>query len=93
MVIPARTSFDPLAPAAKGRPSRVGTRSRLVRTGIIGQFLSPTDVELLRGHENGSLQSMRRIQLSEPGASDHMTKHGDWQKQICWPELDVGGPR
>jgi len=33
-VIPARTSFDPLAPAAKGRPSRVGTRSRLVRTGI-----------------------------------------------------------
>jgi len=34
-VIPARTSFDPLAPAAKGRPSRVGTRSRLVRTGII----------------------------------------------------------
>ena len=34
LVIPARTSFDPLAPAAKGRPSRVGTRSRLVRTGI-----------------------------------------------------------
>ena len=34
-LIPARTSFDPLVPAAKGRPSRVGTRSRLVRTGII----------------------------------------------------------
>ena len=34
MVIPARTSFDPLAPAAKGRPSRVGTKSRLMRTGI-----------------------------------------------------------
>ena len=36
-LIPARTSFDPLAPAAKGRPSRVGTRSKLVRTGISRQ--------------------------------------------------------
>jgi len=37
-LIPARTSFDPLAPAAKGRPSCVGTRSRLVRTGMTRSF-------------------------------------------------------
>jgi len=40
-LIPARTSFDPLVPAAKGRLSRVSTRSRLVRTGITGLTLNP----------------------------------------------------
>ena len=45
-LIPARTSFDPLAPAAKGRPSRVGTRSRLVRTGITETADAPTFLPL-----------------------------------------------
>ena len=53
VVIPARTSFDPLAPAAKRRPSRVGTRSRLVRTGMTG---TPT----LPHHVPRSVQTSRR---------------------------------
>jgi len=49
-LIPARTSFDPLAPATKGRPSRVGTRSRLVRTGIIRER-----------HDGGFLDQQRNL--------------------------------
>jgi len=50
-VIPARTSFDPLAPAAKRRPSRVGTRSRLVRTGIIHPLLLE-DLRCIKRYRN-----------------------------------------
>jgi len=74
-LIPARTSFDPLAPAAKRRPSRVGTRSRLVRTGIIAEKRPIVGARVLRSsRQEGDLATLTEV-LDEL-IYDEETYHG-----------------